>query len=465
MSYILQPGYQPPSESDPVHLDPDQLSAFMEDALPAHEREQTLAHLASCPHCRNLITLSTSESEDVPEPQPTRTRRTWVPLWVFAIPALAGIIPIAIYLRKPEAVTAPPAQIAETAAPAALQPPVPAPPAAPKPPPILAPKAIQSAAKPFVVLGAITPPPATISRQEISSLPAQGRNRVDLAPQTLPATSSIHGEAMGAAASPLRAAPAPQPAPAPPAVASASAATIEGSAASPALDATSFAADTRVAQRPLPSHLPILSTVSTPGQTLALDTQHTLYLTLDAGLHWTSVSAPWKAHALTVSLISAQPVPKIPAAIAGLAPIGTAQVAATTATLTGTLTDSTGVVIPNAVVTLTNAQSTYTTRTDRQGSYSIPNLLPGTYQLQARSPGFATETLNALNVPAQRQTTANLTLRAGAAKETVTVAAAPRYTLSLKKAKAASKSEPVFEVTTDNSEHWTSPDGITWTKK
>ena len=40
------------------HPDADQLTAFVEHALPPHEREQTLAHLATCEHCRAVVALS-----------------------------------------------------------------------------------------------------------------------------------------------------------------------------------------------------------------------------------------------------------------------------------------------------------------------------------------------------------------------------------------------------------------------
>ncbi len=63
MSDLLQPGQHP---------DADQLSVFVEQALPPHEREQILAHLAICPDCRSIVFLTLPPLEDAVElmPQP-----------------------------------------------------------------------------------------------------------------------------------------------------------------------------------------------------------------------------------------------------------------------------------------------------------------------------------------------------------------------------------------------------------
>ncbi len=64
------------------HLDPELLSAFAEGALPPHERQQCLAHLAECPRCREIAFLSS-----VPETVPAPKKRSWL---FGPIPALAG---------------------------------------------------------------------------------------------------------------------------------------------------------------------------------------------------------------------------------------------------------------------------------------------------------------------------------------------------------------------------------------
>lgn len=59
-------------------------------------------------------------------------------------------------------------------------------------------------------------------------------------------------------------------------------------------------------------------------------------------------------------------------------------------TLTGTVTDPTGAVVPNVKITFTNqgTGAISTTETNEAGQYSRPNLPIGTYQLTAEAPGF-----------------------------------------------------------------------------
>ncbi len=74
--------------------------------------------------------------------------------------------------------------------------------------------------------------------------------------------------------------------------------------------------------------------------------------------------------------------------------------------LNGTVTDPTGAVVPNAVITLQNLQTgaQRADKSDAQGRYSMPQLAPGTYRLTASSPGFADVTIHKVellvNVPA-----------------------------------------------------------------
>src|SRR4051794_14287344 len=58
--------------------------------------------------------------------------------------------------------------------------------------------------------------------------------------------------------------------------------------------------------------------------------------------------------------------------------------------LSGTLTDSAGAVIPGATVNLLNeaTQDRRSVKTDNSGFYQILNLQPATYQLQAEATGF-----------------------------------------------------------------------------
>ena len=82
-----------------LHPDPDSLNAFIEGALPEHERLQCLAHLADCPRCREVVFLA---QEPAPAPgaaQPLRTRRGWfTPIPVFAAAAAFCLLMLAVWL-------------------------------------------------------------------------------------------------------------------------------------------------------------------------------------------------------------------------------------------------------------------------------------------------------------------------------------------------------------------------------
>ena len=59
-------------------------------------------------------------------------------------------------------------------------------------------------------------------------------------------------------------------------------------------------------------------------------------------------------------------------------------------TITGTVTDSTGAVVPGATVVLANAATGVTTSavSNQQGTYTIPLLQPGTYDVSVDLQGF-----------------------------------------------------------------------------
>jgi hypothetical protein len=109
-------------------------------------------------------------------------------------------------------------------------------------------------------------------------------------------------------------------------------------------------------------------------------------------------------------------------AIAGLV-LSVAAFGQATTSLHGTVTDATGAIVPQANVTLTNLdtnQSRQTTTTAR-GLYEMVSLLPGKYKLTIEARGFRTyvepDLLLEVNLPA----TANISLKVGAASETMEV--------------------------------------------
>src|SRR5215467_12549307 len=98
----------------------------------------------------------------------------------------------------------------------------------------------------------------------------------------------------------------------------------------------------------------------------------------------------------------------------------------TGATLSGTVTDSSGAVIPGVMVSIKN-RATGVARnltTDEVGFYSAPNLLAGDYDVTASAPGFSTVVQSniALAVGAQQQL--NISLKVGEAAQVVEVTAA-----------------------------------------
>jgi hypothetical protein len=63
------------------------------------------------------------------------------------------------------------------------------------------------------------------------------------------------------------------------------------------------------------------------------------------------------------------------------------------ATLSGTVTDQCGAVLPNTRISIKNSATAFARAlaADPDGFYTAPNLLPGTYEITATASGFATE--------------------------------------------------------------------------
>jgi Carboxypeptidase regulatory-like domain/TonB dependent receptor-like, beta-barrel len=95
--------------------------------------------------------------------------------------------------------------------------------------------------------------------------------------------------------------------------------------------------------------------------------------------------------------------------------------------LQGTVSDSSGAVIPNATVTATNnATSVATVRNSTSaGFFNIAPLLPGTYSVKVEANGFKTLQQDNVVVNALQTRTFNPVLSVGATTQTVTVTAAP----------------------------------------
>jgi len=77
-------------EPTPWHPDAEQLTAFAEQALPRHERERTLAHLAVCGTCRATVFLAQQAAPEA-APQRVPARRPWFSGWNLVWPAVAAL--------------------------------------------------------------------------------------------------------------------------------------------------------------------------------------------------------------------------------------------------------------------------------------------------------------------------------------------------------------------------------------
>ncbi len=99
--------------------------------------------------------------------------------------------------------------------------------------------------------------------------------------------------------------------------------------------------------------------------------------------------------------------------------------AQSTATLSGTVTDPSGAVVPHARVTV-HSYATGADRvidTDDAGLYVVPSLQPGDYKVQATASGFGAYTVERVTLSVDQQITVNMHLAVSSAGETVEVQA------------------------------------------
>jgi Carboxypeptidase regulatory-like domain len=97
--------------------------------------------------------------------------------------------------------------------------------------------------------------------------------------------------------------------------------------------------------------------------------------------------------------------------------------AATGGSISGTVTDQTGAVVPDATLELVNTgqHSTYRVKSDKQGLYSFPNLGVGHYDLTITAQGFTTQRKTDLTVDTGSAVRVDATLAIGANSDTVIV--------------------------------------------
>ncbi|MBV9182662.1 MAG: TonB-dependent receptor, partial [Acidobacteria bacterium] len=107
-----------------------------------------------------------------------------------------------------------------------------------------------------------------------------------------------------------------------------------------------------------------------------------------------------------------------------------------TATLSGSVRDSSGAGVPNAKVTLTNSATGVSRAIDAddRGRYSLTNVDPGTYQLRAEHEGFKAAVEEGVLLTVGGATALDVTLQVGSVHDVITV----------------TTTEPLIETTTAN---------------
>src|SRR5438128_386739 len=95
----------------------------------------------------------------------------------------------------------------------------------------------------------------------------------------------------------------------------------------------------------------------------------------------------------------------------------------TTGTISGTVSDSTGAVLPGAIVNLKSLEKgiSRTASTDEGGRYRTPELALGSYEVTAQAAGFQTVVRSGITLTVGREAVVDFTLPVGAVADKITV--------------------------------------------
>jgi hypothetical protein len=98
--------------------------------------------------------------------------------------------------------------------------------------------------------------------------------------------------------------------------------------------------------------------------------------------------------------------------------------------IVGQVTDSAGSVLPNASITAVREGSaqTYTDQANSGGNFTIPYVLPGTYNITVEAPGFKKAVREGVILEVSGKINLNFILEVGSVSETVTVQAGAELT-------------------------------------
>ena len=127
------------------------------------------------------------------------------------------------------------------------------------------------------------------------------------------------------------------------------------------------------------------------------------------------------------------------------------------ATLSGTVTDPSGAIIPNTQISITNVATGVNRKiaTDAAGFYTAPNLLPGNYEITVSAPGFATQVRTGINLAVGAQQVLNIALQVGQTTQQVQVKAdAPAVELASSTINAVVSSNTIVDLPL-NGRDWT----------
>jgi len=130
---------------------------------------------------------------------------------------------------------------------------------------------------------------------------------------------------------------------------------------------------------------------------------------------------------------AAQPTPAAqPPPAAKPAPVQRAARVPGTGTVTGTVADDTGGVIPNATVTLTDSNGkTQIMKTQGDGTYTFVNVQPGNYTVSADFTGLAQAGVVMVQVASAKAATGNIVMNVQMQKQEVTVQAETNTSVSV----------------------------------
>src|SRR3990172_1502090 len=93
--------------------------------------------------------------------------------------------------------------------------------------------------------------------------------------------------------------------------------------------------------------------------------------------------------------------------------------------ISGTVRDPSGAAVPEATVTARHLETGFTrsTTSGMQGTYRLPSLLPGAYEVRIEKTGFRTEVSTGLTLSIGQEAVLNATLQVGSVAEVLSVTA------------------------------------------